>query len=262
MDSRYSLGMGITYRWHRYVFFSLFSSYLESHFFSLSSLLRSKDIWKTPSCNTCFSVPVTWKRTLRRSWESMHVGKWCVWFLKYWHFPPMTGQCALGHQHLAWEWEITPKINMQCKSDFGSADEDIDRVGITVQLGQLEQLKQLTQLEQLDKMFGLSQNSYYIFVSWWHLDPAEEIGRADRERGPAASRAKSIPYLRPTSARRRDMIWKCRIVHWQLMNINAGIICWSGQEKCSNLIAPDTGPGIPVDQKIVSLVRFISQSRY
>ena len=54
---------------------------------------------------------------------------------------------------------------MQCKSDFGSADEDIERVGIAVQLGQLEQLKQLTQLEQLDKMFGLSQNSHFIFAS-------------------------------------------------------------------------------------------------
>ena len=60
------------------------------------------------------------------------------------------------------------------------------------------------------------------YLTWWHLDPAEEIGRADRERGPTAIRAKSIPYLRPTSARRRDMIWKCKILHGQL-NINAGI---------------------------------------
>ena len=58
---------------------------------------------------------------------------------------------------------------MQCKSDFGSADEDIDRVGITVQLGQLEQLKQLTQLEQLDKMFGLSQNCESVHFDLTHL---------------------------------------------------------------------------------------------
>ena len=49
-------------------------------------------------------------------------------------------------------------------SYFGSA-EDIERVGITVQLGQLEQLKQLTQLPQLDKRFGLKINRIqYIFL--------------------------------------------------------------------------------------------------
>ena len=42
-----------------------------------------------------------------------------------------------------------------------------------------------------------------------------ENGRADREEGLAARRAKPIPYLQPISAWRRDMIWKCKVLHFK-----------------------------------------------